>query len=69
MGHRGKRLEPIDMLIHRVASQIGMMTRQVRTQMSSSELLDWAEYFRRESGEQTEEEIAAAIRGAFKWQT
>ncbi|MCP4758846.1 MAG: hypothetical protein GY876_05195 [Planctomycetes bacterium] len=57
------------MLIHRVASQIGMMTRQVRTEMSSSELLDWAEYFRREAGEQTEEEIAAAIRGAFKWQT
>jgi hypothetical protein len=57
------------MLIHRVASQIGMMARQVRTEMSSRELLDWAEYFRREAGEQTEEEIAAAIRGAFKWQT
>lgn len=57
------------MLIHRVASQIGMMTRQVRTEMSSRELLDWAEYFRREAGEQTEEEIAAAIRGAFRWQT
>jgi hypothetical protein len=31
--------------------------------------LDWAEYFRRESGEQTTEEIASAMRTAFKWQT
>jgi len=57
------------MLIHRVASQIGIMARQVREEMSSRELLDWAEYFRREAGEQTQEEIAAAMRGAFKWQT
>jgi hypothetical protein len=57
------------MLIHRVATEIGMMARQVREEMSSRELLDWAEYFRREAGEQTEEEIAAAIQGAFKWQT
>jgi hypothetical protein len=57
------------MLIHRVATEIGMMARQVREEMSSRELLDWSEYFRRQAGEQTEEEIAAAIRGAFKWQT
>jgi len=57
------------MLIHRVATEIGMMARQVREGMSSRELLDWAEYFRRQAGEQTEEEIAAAIRGAFKWRT
>jgi hypothetical protein len=57
------------MLIHRVASQIGIMARQVREEMSSRELLDWAEYFRREAGEQTQEEIAAAMRGAFRWQT
>jgi len=57
------------MLIHRVATEIGMMARQVREEMSSRELLDWAEYFRRQAGEQTEEEIAAAIQGAFKWQT
>ena len=57
------------MLIHRVATEIGMMARQVRVGMSSRELLDWAEYFRRQAGEQTEEEIAAAIRGAFKWRT
>ena len=66
---RGKRLEPIDMLIHRVASEIGMTTRRVRKDMSSRELLDWSEYFRRQAGEQTEDEIAAAIQGAFKWQT
>ena len=69
MGHRGKRLEPIDMLIHRVASQIGVMARQVREGMSSRELLDWAEYFRREAGEQTTEEIAGAVKAAFRWQT
>ena len=69
MGCPGKRLKPIEMLIHRVASEIGMMTRQVRHEMSSKELLDWAEYFRRESGEQTTEEIASAMRTAFKWQT
>lgn len=57
------------MLIHRVASEIGMMTRQVRNEMSSKELLEWAEYFRRESGEQTPDEIASAMRAAFKWQT
>ena len=57
------------MLIHRVASQIGVMARQVRKDMSSRELLDWAEYFRREAGEQTPEEIAAAMKAAFRWQT
>jgi|TARA_R110000751_G_scaffold62935_1_gene130304 hypothetical protein len=56
-------------LIHRVASEIGLMARQVRKEMSSHELLDWAEYFRREAGEQTTEEIAGAMKAAFKWQT
>tara|TARA_R110000787_G_C13379076_1_gene441649 strand:+ start:556 stop:729 length:174 start_codon:yes stop_codon:yes gene_type:complete len=57
------------MLIHRVASEIGMMTRQVRKEMSSRELLDWSEYFRRKAGEQTPEEIAGAMKAAFRWQT